>query len=549
MPWKRVVTALRRLKNLGSTEPNPESFFRYTSGKWLHDQKNNEALRYRRFNVDALKEEVKRSTGGLNVVRMSKWAEGRSNKVFLVQLSDGREVIARIPMPLAGPPHVVTASEVATMTFLRNRLGLTQVPRVISWSSQASKTPVGAEFIIMDLAGGIELADVWDKLTVHQKTKVVSEWVKFETKVIHAFEGGGYGSLYFRQDVPSDVARDVFLPNSNQPDSDYVLGPSVSQQGYWKDECLVPEDLIPQHGPWPDVLSYLKSITIQERHCIEKMAKRRTRKYVAPWERPTHLQIPEDHIHLLNLYDKVAQYFIPSDERLLRPTMTLRDSHMYNIFISEEALARGDIEITSVIDWQHTTILPLYLAADIPRFIGYDTPKPGENEAEFTKEKKSLMAVYHALYAETGVDFAWAAALSVGIPRPTPQVMPFAARTCWHAGYVDLKKELIRVSLDWQKIAPDVDCPLASEGYTEQDLAQVRKDQALWYAARARYVAMEGEIGLRGDKSVTPDNFRAAVKTNQRLFDAWKAGLDLQELGNVNPAEIWPIGRDSLKSA
>ncbi|PPQ74095.1 hypothetical protein CVT24_012940 [Panaeolus cyanescens] len=495
--------------------------------------KEHEALRYRRFNVDALKEEVKRSTGGLDVVRISKWAEGRSNKVFRVQLSDGREVIARIPMPLAGPPHVVTASEVATMSFLRNRLGLTQVPNIISWSSQASKTAVGAEFIIMDLAGGIELADVWDKLTINQKARVVSEWVKFETKVIHAFERGGYGSLYFRQDVPSDVARDVFLPNSSQPDSDYVLGPSVSQQGYWKDECIVPEDLIPQHGPWPDVLSYLKSITIQERYWIEKMAKRPTRKRPHP---------------SIELVRKVAQYFIPSDERLLRPTMTLRDSHMYNIFISEEALARGDIEITSVIDWQHTTILPLYLAADAPRFIGYDTPKPGENEAEFTKEKKFLMAVYHASYADTGADLAWATALSVGVPRPTPQVMPFAARTCWHAGYVDLKKELIRVSLDWQKIAPAVECPLSSEGYTEQDLAQVRKDQAMWYAAHARRVAIEEEIGLRGDKSVTPDCFRAAVKTDQRLFDAWKAGLDLQELGNVNPAEIWPIGRDSLKS-
>ncbi|PPR07152.1 hypothetical protein CVT24_010700 [Panaeolus cyanescens] len=547
MSWKRIVAALRPLKNpTGSTMASEsESFFKYTSGKWLHNQKHKEALRYRKFNIDALKEEVKRSTGGL-AVGMSKWAEGRSNKIFRVQLEDGREVIARIPMPIAGPPHAVTASEVATMTFLRTRLGLTQVPRVISWSSQASKTPVGAEFIIMDVAGGIELADVWETLEMRQKATVVQEWVRFEKRVIHAFERGGYGSLYFRQDVPSDVARDIFLTGSSQPDSDYVLGPAVPQQ-YWEDEYEIPEGISRLHGPWPDVASYLKSITSRERCWIEKIAKRPTRKYTAPWELPAHLQIPEDHIHALNLYDKVAQYLIPSDQRLLRPTMTLLDSNMHNIFLSEEALARGDIEITGVIDWQQMTILPLYLTAFVPLFIRHLPAKDGQTEEEFLKEKKYLTDVYRALYADTGVDYVWASALAVGVTRPAAQALPFAAQSCWHSGYADLKRRIVRMSFDWQKVAPGVECPLASEGYTEQDLAQVREDDARWYAAEATLEAIEEEVGLRGDGSVSHDHYDTAVQINQELFDAWKASVDLQELGDVDPADIWPVGRDSLQ--
>lgn len=241
--------AIRRICTLSNMASSSEYFFKYISGRFIHDQEHHEALHYRRFNVDALKEDISRSTGAASVMDMSKLSEGRCNKVFRVQLADSREVIARIPMPFAGPQHLVTASEVATMTFLRNRLGLTQVPRIISWSSQASETPVGAEYIVMDVADGIELGAVWEILTMHQKIHVVLEWVKFERKVIHAFSRGGYGSLYFRKDLPTNQSREIFLANSDQPDDEYVLGPAVSGPGYWEENYGTPDDIKLDRGP------------------------------------------------------------------------------------------------------------------------------------------------------------------------------------------------------------------------------------------------------------------------------------------------------------
>jgi hypothetical protein len=44
-------------------------------------------------------------------------------------MDNGSEIIARIPHPNAGPPHLTTASEVATLTFLREQLQ-TDVPKV-----------------------------------------------------------------------------------------------------------------------------------------------------------------------------------------------------------------------------------------------------------------------------------------------------------------------------------------------------------------------------------------------------------------------------------
>lgn len=228
---------------------SPDSFFRSTSQRWLHDEDRNQALRFRPFDVDALKQEIIKSTGAFSVLDLSNLGEGRCNRAFQVQLSDGQSVVARIPTPVAGPKHLVTASEVATMKFLRERLGLTQVPRIISWSSRAEETPVGAEYIIMDLADGIQLAAVWPRMTMRQKIRLVLQWMKFERKVIHAFSKGGFGSLYLRKDLPTDSSRDIFLAGSDEPEADYVLGPSVFQRGYWEDQYGDPKDLDLDRGP------------------------------------------------------------------------------------------------------------------------------------------------------------------------------------------------------------------------------------------------------------------------------------------------------------
>lgn len=46
-------------------------------------------------------------------------SEDHYNKVFLLTMNDGREVVAKLPNPnTAGRPHFVTASEVATMDFV-----------------------------------------------------------------------------------------------------------------------------------------------------------------------------------------------------------------------------------------------------------------------------------------------------------------------------------------------------------------------------------------------------------------------------------------------
>lgn len=41
------------------------------------------------------------------------------NKAYLMTMDNGREVVSKVPNPNAGIPHFTTASEVATMDFVR----------------------------------------------------------------------------------------------------------------------------------------------------------------------------------------------------------------------------------------------------------------------------------------------------------------------------------------------------------------------------------------------------------------------------------------------
>jgi hypothetical protein len=113
-----------------------EEFYRYTSGRWLWDEKPRLQERYKKFNVAGLKRLAVQAAaaagrrgdgdggggaggGAQSCVSFTKLAEGGFNKVFRVVMDNGAVVIARIPHPLIGPAaSKVIASEVATMAFV-----------------------------------------------------------------------------------------------------------------------------------------------------------------------------------------------------------------------------------------------------------------------------------------------------------------------------------------------------------------------------------------------------------------------------------------------
>lgn len=153
-----------------------------------------------------------------------KFTEGGFNKVFLLRAKAGREVIARIPNPIAGPPHYTTASEVATMDFLRTVLKV-PVPEVLAYST-SSDNPVGAEYILMERVKGESASSRWSSLNTEEVVHIVAQIGYFEREIFK-FHFPAYGSLYHKKDLDGETQIPIV--------GDFCIGP-VSARLFWHGE-------------------------------------------------------------------------------------------------------------------------------------------------------------------------------------------------------------------------------------------------------------------------------------------------------------------------
>jgi hypothetical protein len=96
-----------------------QQFYKYTSGRWLWNEKDQFARRYVEFDLQGLLQVSAQALGARSCVKVEKLPEGNFNKVLLVTMDDGWELIAKIPNPNAGTPHFTTASKAATMEYVR----------------------------------------------------------------------------------------------------------------------------------------------------------------------------------------------------------------------------------------------------------------------------------------------------------------------------------------------------------------------------------------------------------------------------------------------
>ena len=360
----------------GADSHDPNLFFRYTTGRWLDNEVEEQQRRYLAFDIDGLKAAaIAAVDGAKSVLHMTKLPEGSYSKVFSMTLDNRQEVIARLPTPHAGPAHLVTASEVATMEFARKRLGL-PVPRVLSWSSAQTSNMVGAEFIIMEKAPGIEVSKVWPQLSEKHRLCLIDEIIKIEKAALeHPLPR--YGSIFFRGDVGPKMA-------SVAVDETFVIGPSLDR-GFWSDER---ETMDIDRGPCEHALlpifsllmllgseptEYLSALCRREQQWIQLHASSQA---LHPFRHhPPITREPSAHLAVLDLFRSVIPNIIPfGSPTLIQPTLWHRDLSGSNIFISETELAQGRISITSVIDWQNTSVGPLYMQACVPRLFRYHAP-------------------------------------------------------------------------------------------------------------------------------------------------------------------------------
>ncbi|KAF8555594.1 hypothetical protein OG21DRAFT_1410660, partial [Imleria badia] len=332
-----------------------KTFFRYTSGRWIYNEREQTRIRYAFFNVDAFKRVAAIAAGAERCVQMDKTAEGNFNKIFLLLTFDnGVKLIAKIPCPLVAPRRLCTASEVATMDYARNILGL-PVPHILGWSSDADASEVRTEYILMEIVQGVELHKRMNKFK-REATHFVDQLIDVECKFAqHRFSQ--IGSLYYKEDVSPELQqRPLYADGVQGGGSDrFRIGPYVDWD-IWRGER---SRLNVDRGSWPDTLSCIKAIVDIEKQWFSTFA--------VPRKPSDPENVPDAHIRLPENFLAVIPSILPPEE-LCSPVLWPTDLHASNIFVPSE----GSPDILGLIDSQGISIRPLLLQATFAVCVRYE---------------------------------------------------------------------------------------------------------------------------------------------------------------------------------
>lgn len=168
---------------------------------------------------------------------------GTSDKGFLLEFDNETRLFVRIPYPAYGNVQRAVASEVATMTYVRELCANWDVvpkpPRVIAWDStyyNSARTP----YIIEEYVQGVPLSQRWADIAGPTAGAALASIAALESALLRR-PFAENGSLYFAKDVPLHLqGRLLYPPGDTCPDElslpskdKYQIGPTANRE-WWR---------------------------------------------------------------------------------------------------------------------------------------------------------------------------------------------------------------------------------------------------------------------------------------------------------------------------
>ncbi|KIO03722.1 hypothetical protein M404DRAFT_9474 [Pisolithus tinctorius Marx 270] len=316
------------------------------------------AERRRVFKVDEL---CRLAAGAVNrspdaIMHMEKLAEGGFNRTFLITMRCGFRMVARIPYPATIPKNFAVASEVATMAFLRSS-GL-PIPEVYGYSPTPNNA-AGTEYIFMEFFG----------LGEGEIISISHQLAELESKMMSiAFPAGG--SLYYTEDL-ENAARSPSWPTRSGitlENKSFCVGPDTSLRLWCGRRSQLDVDRSPYESAEAAVLRGAeKELAYLRRFGRPLLPFQRIRREAYKYQE----QPPSDHIENLDRYLLIAPSLIPRNPALSHFRIRHPDLQPSNIIVSRSP--DSNLHIVGLIDWQNTSILPLFLLTGIPQQLqNYD---------------------------------------------------------------------------------------------------------------------------------------------------------------------------------
>ncbi|KAJ5950252.1 Aminoglycoside phosphotransferase [Penicillium vulpinum] len=501
-----------------------QELFAYTNGRFLMNEKNQLNRRYVKFDLDALCSAAATADGQSSQIRAIEKMEGGFSKVFLMQRENGTEVIAKIPCRIAGPAVLTTECEVGNTSI--------PVPRVLSWSSDRSNA-VGAEYIIMEKAPGVQLFEVWGKMPEIEKLQLTRSLTRLEAQ-LSSIRFPASGGLYLRE--KTNISRWTPLEKDIDPTGSFCIGPSCDRTYHTEEIENTAIPCVHDIGPW-NTISALGLSRISDRHL-----KNHAHFYRGSVEEQT--QLLKTTIRLMMLLD--ANDIISQSSQ---PTLWHTDLHMGNIYVSPDEHS----QIVSFIDLQGLLILPAFLQARWPVFLrpwqeneyveGIIHPKLPDNFDQLNNEEQrnalnkweqdKLAKAYEvATYLDNRPAYT-----AMNVPRVFRELFIRCGETS-EVGVLPLRACLIEISQSWSDLGFTGDCPFS---FTEEDI-KTHEHQFAGYEDWHQIQALAQEcLDTDAEGWISPHfDFESKSNLNKQLQD-----LYIQQMaGEKTPEEvktIWPF--------
>ncbi|KAF2475119.1 phosphotransferase enzyme family protein [Lindgomyces ingoldianus] len=339
-------------------------FFEFTRGRFVSDEAAQVVCRRVHFDMNELAKTAALSMSARRCIDVEKCPDRLYNKAFIFTLEDGRQIVGKVPNPIAGLPHFTTASEVATLDFLRNVLHL-PVPQVYAWSSRSDSTPVGAEYILMEKIQGVPLREKWQHLAPRDKVKLFFQIDRYQQKWTST-RFPKIGSLYYRRDLLSPPPDDYLFQNNQMEPismSEFAVGPAVGRE--WVEHGR--QSLVCDRGPFRRAVGSREIQALDQIKSFPKLD-------VMICGPKLYVPTKNKKLSALQASQALLPFILPQQPEHQFGYLWHNDLHDENIFVDPQ----NPTTITGIIDWQSTQILPLYDHILEPCFLEYSGPELGD---------------------------------------------------------------------------------------------------------------------------------------------------------------------------
>ncbi|KAF8641420.1 hypothetical protein AX16_009981 [Volvariella volvacea WC 439] len=373
----------------------------------------------------------------------------------------------------------------------------------------------------MEFVNGTKLSDIWFDLGEREIVSVVRQLVQLEAKMMSVCLSAG-GSLYYAQDLERVVGR----PGIPLKDERFCIGPDVRLPLWYGRRSQLDVD----RGPYESAESALVRAANKELAYLQQFGQplfpfQRIRRENYRYQE----QSPSDHIDNLQRYLLIASSLVPKDPSLSHFRIRHLDLQETNIIVSRSS--NSDLQVVSVLDWQHASILPAFLLAGMPqRLQNYDDrvsqsmtrPSLPQNfdaldEAGQSYAKELLrrrLVHYHYIKSTEECNEVHHAALTDPMDVLRRRLFQHAG-DLWEGETIALKVALIEATKSWETLTEGgAPCPVV---FNAEDVRETMKLDAALRDADASLEIGQNIVGFWSEGWVPKDHYERAMARSKKL--------------------------------